>query len=91
MVGAPKADGVALAPGTLQRAIFPAQRMDIGLALFGIEELVEIGEHRHGGESPGSYKIGSERMRRFSPIYPFLPSYKLREIERGGYARRLEG
>jgi hypothetical protein len=44
--------------------------MDIDLALFGIEELVDIGEHRHGGESPGSYKIGSEWMRRFSPIYP---------------------
>ena len=48
MVRAPKADGVALAPGTLERAIFPAQRMDVGLALFGTKKLVDIGEHRHG-------------------------------------------
>jgi hypothetical protein len=39
---------VALAPGTLQRAIFPPQRMDVGLTLFDVEELVDIREHRHG-------------------------------------------
>ena len=42
MVCAPRADGVALATGTLERAILLAQRMDVGLALFGTEELMEI-------------------------------------------------
>jgi hypothetical protein len=38
----------------VQWAIFPPQCMDVGLTLFGAEELVDIGEHRHGEESPGS-------------------------------------
>jgi hypothetical protein len=48
VVHAPLANVVALAARTLQRTVFPPQHMDIGLALFGIEELVQIGEHRHG-------------------------------------------
>ena len=43
-----RADIVALATGTLKRAIFPSKRMDIGVAGVGIEKLVEMGEHRHG-------------------------------------------
>ena len=42
MVCALRADRVALATGTLERAILPAQCMDVGLALFGTEELMEI-------------------------------------------------
>jgi hypothetical protein len=44
----PRADVVALAPGAVERAILPPQRMEIGLAGVGTEELVEMGEHRHG-------------------------------------------
>jgi hypothetical protein len=32
----------------LERTIFPPQHMDVRLALFGVEELVHMGEHRHG-------------------------------------------
>jgi len=42
IVCAPRADRAALATGTLERAILPAQRMDVGLALFGTEGLMEI-------------------------------------------------
>ncbi len=38
----------ALAPRALKRTIFPPEYMDVGLALFGVEELVHMGEHRHG-------------------------------------------
>jgi hypothetical protein len=48
LVRAPAANVVALAARTLQRTLFPPQRMDVGLALFGIEELVQMREHRHG-------------------------------------------
>ena len=48
VVCAPRVDVVALAPGTLQRAIFPPERMDVGLTLVDIEELVNVREHRHG-------------------------------------------
>ena len=48
LVRAPLAKMVALAARTLQRTIFPPERMDVGLALFGVEEVVQMGEHRHG-------------------------------------------
>ena len=48
LVGAPASNMVALAARTLQRTIFPPERMNIGLALFSVEELVQMGEHRHG-------------------------------------------
>jgi hypothetical protein len=41
---------------TLQRAIFPPEGTDVRLALFGVEELRQMGEHWHGGESPGVVK-----------------------------------
>src|SRR5499427_3211287 len=44
----PRVDVLALAPGTLEWAIFPAQRMDVGLTLVNVEELVDVREHRHG-------------------------------------------
>jgi hypothetical protein len=39
---------VALTARTLEWAIFPPQRMDIGLTRFGVEEVVEMRHHRHG-------------------------------------------
>ena len=38
----PGIDVLALAPRTLQRAVFPSQRMDVGVTVFGVEELVDI-------------------------------------------------
>ena len=40
VVIAPRIDVVAVATGTLQRAIFPPQRMDVGLAGVGTKKLV---------------------------------------------------
>jgi hypothetical protein len=57
---------LALAPGTLERAIFPPKRMDIGVAGIDVEELVEMGVHRPDGESPLVTKSTLERIRRFS-------------------------
>jgi hypothetical protein len=47
LICAPAANVVALAPRTLEGTIFPPQRTDVGSALFGAEELVQMGEHRH--------------------------------------------
>jgi len=35
-------DVLALAPGTLERVLFPPERMDVGLTVFGVEELVDV-------------------------------------------------
>jgi DDE superfamily endonuclease len=43
-----KPNGVALAPRTLERTILPPERMEVGLALFDVEELVQMRQHRHG-------------------------------------------
>jgi hypothetical protein len=48
MIDAPGIDVVALAPGTLQRALFPPERMDVGVTLVDVEELVDVREYRHG-------------------------------------------
>ena len=48
LVGAPLSNVVALAARTLQRTVFPPQRVDVGLALFSIEEVVHMREDRHG-------------------------------------------
>jgi hypothetical protein len=42
VIGTPGIDILALAPGTLERAFFPPEGMDVGLAVFGIEELVDV-------------------------------------------------
>jgi hypothetical protein len=42
VVHTPGIDVLALAPGTLQRAIFPPERMEIGVAGVGVEELVQV-------------------------------------------------
>ena len=52
VVLAPGIDLVAVAPGTLEWAIFPPQGVDVRLTLLGAEELVDVGEHRHDEESP---------------------------------------
>jgi hypothetical protein len=48
LVRAPAANVVALASRALQRTVLPPERMDVGLALFGVEEVVQMGEYRHG-------------------------------------------
>jgi hypothetical protein len=48
LVCAPLSNVVALAARTLQWTIFPPQQTDVGLALFSAEEVVQMGEHRHG-------------------------------------------
>jgi hypothetical protein len=45
---APAANVVALAARTLQRTVFPPERMDVGLALVGVEEVVQMREYWHG-------------------------------------------
>jgi hypothetical protein len=38
----------ALAARTLQWTVFPPEPMEVGVALFSTEKLVEMGEYRHG-------------------------------------------
>jgi len=47
VVRAPRIDVLPLTPGTLQRAIFPSECMDIDVACVRVEELVEMGENGH--------------------------------------------
>jgi len=42
VVRPPRIDVLALAPGTLEWAIFPPQRMDVVVTLFGVEEVVDV-------------------------------------------------
>ena len=42
VVRPPRIDVLALAPGTWEEAIVPSQRRDVGLALFGTAERVDI-------------------------------------------------
>jgi hypothetical protein len=42
VVRPPGIDLLALAPGTLEGTFFPPQRVDGGLTVFGIEELVDV-------------------------------------------------
>ena len=39
---APGIDVLALAPGTLEWTLFPPERMEVGLTVFDVEELVEV-------------------------------------------------
>src|SRR5215813_11732131 len=48
VVGAPRTDVVALTPRTLEGPIFPPQRMDVGVTVIDVEEVVDVREHRHG-------------------------------------------
>src|SRR4029450_6415975 len=45
VVATPRTDVVALTPRTLERPLFPAQRMDVGLTRFGVEEVVQMRNH----------------------------------------------
>src|SRR4029453_6450308 len=42
MIRAPWSDVEALTAGTREGPIFPAQRMEVGLTRFGVEEMVEM-------------------------------------------------
>jgi hypothetical protein len=42
VVRPPGIDVLALAPGTLERAFFPPERMEVGVTGFGVEELVDV-------------------------------------------------
>jgi hypothetical protein len=77
VIMAPRTDGVALAPGTLERTIFPPECMEIGVAGVNVEELVEMGEHRQDRESPRGTRSTLEQIGRFS-LCIILTLYKLR-------------
>src|SRR5215475_10126971 len=87
LVRAPAANVITLAARTLQRTVFPPERMDVGVALVGVEEVVQMGEYRHGGESPGIVKRVLPRMGDSHIFMPLLHSYKPREIERSDLRR----
>ena len=42
MILPPAIDVPALAPGTLEGPIFPLKGMNVGLALFSVEQLVDV-------------------------------------------------
>ena len=77
VVLAPRINVLALTPGALQRAIFPSERMDRGVACVSVEELVEMGENGHSRESP-LVPRSVLKCRRDSQLFTMLfPSYKL--------------
>jgi hypothetical protein len=45
LVITPGTDVMAPAPGTSEQALFPLERMDMGVAGVGMKELVEMREH----------------------------------------------
>jgi hypothetical protein len=47
VVRAPRTDVLTVTAGTLERAILPSPRTDVGLAVFSTEKLVQMGELRH--------------------------------------------
>ena len=79
---------VALTPRTLEGPILPAQHMDGGWTRFGVEEVVQMRNHRHGRAAPwitGSVKNRSEDSQL---TIEGLRCYKPREIERPVLPRR---
>jgi hypothetical protein len=66
VVIAPGTDGVTLATGTLEQVICPPKRMAIGMAGVDVEACVEMGEHRHDGQSPLVTRSTLEQIGRFS-------------------------
>jgi hypothetical protein len=66
VVIAPRTDVLTLATGTLEQAICPPKRMEIGVAGIDVEALVEMGEHRPDGESPLVTRSILEQIGRFS-------------------------
>jgi hypothetical protein len=49
VVRAPQAHVVVLAARTWEQTILPPEHTDVGLALFSVEEVVDMGKHRHDG------------------------------------------
>src|SRR5262245_13667080 len=78
LVRAPASDGVTLASRTLQWTVLPPERMDVGLALVGVEEVVQMREYRHGCASPGGVKRVLQRTGDSHMFMPFSHSYKRR-------------
>src|SRR5262249_38859476 len=78
VVGPPRTDVVALTPRTLEGPIFPAQRMDVGLTLFGVEELVDVREHWHRCASPLVVRSGRTRRGDSRLLRTVLRCYKRR-------------
>ena len=88
VVRAPRIDVVALAPRTLKGAFFPPERVDVGLTVFGAEELVDMGEHRHEEESPELRELlgtDTEILASVSSFYPSTNRDKLSDLR---YATR---
>jgi hypothetical protein len=48
LICAPRATGMALAPRPWERTILPPEDTDVRLALFGVEEVGDMGAYRHG-------------------------------------------
>jgi hypothetical protein len=42
VVRPPRIDILALAPGALEQTFFPPEGMDVGVTLFGVEELMDV-------------------------------------------------
>src|SRR5215510_13617989 len=78
MVLAPRIDVLALAPGTLEWTIFPPECVNVRLALVGVEEFVDVREHRHGSASPVVVRSGRTRRGDSHIFRPVLRCYKLR-------------
>jgi hypothetical protein len=62
VVRPPRTDVVALTAGTLEWALLPPQRLDIGLTRVGVAEGVERRHHRHGCASPLITSPGKNRI-----------------------------
>src|SRR4029450_5644720 len=82
VIGAPGTDVEALTAGTLEGPIFPAQRMEVGLTRFGVEEVVEMRHNRHGCVSPLITRSVKNRIGDSQLTIEFLDRYKPLEIER---------
>ena len=78
VVGALRTDVEALTAGTLEGPIFPAQRMDVGLTRFGVEEVVEMRHNRHGWVSPVITSSVKNRIGDSQLTIEFLDRYKPR-------------
>jgi hypothetical protein len=74
VVLAPRIDIATVAPGTLEGPIFPPQGVNVDLTVFGTEELVDMGEHRHEEESPGSRELLGTDAKILASVSSFYPS-----------------
>ncbi len=74
MVRAPGINGVTLTPGTLQRAIFPPERVDVGLTLVDVEEVVDVREMEVEGSAllPFSSRFHSSSSPHRTGTFPHI-------------------